>query len=169
MKWQLHALLGLLLSSFLTACATPQSTEKVSFFANIPAGSILKVNQALTIPANEARTTLQFSKQVSLSQLDTWEPYCQLLVRTLSRKNRQIPKTDFRITRVIRDEAPFSSGISFTWLIKTTMHLESNEDSDIYRLVCGQVWDGATSRRLYMNEFKEAVGDFITIQKEASH
>ena len=169
MKWQLHASLGLLLSFFLTACATPQTGDKVSFFADIPTGSILTINQPLTIPANEARATLQFSKQISVSQLDTWEPFCQMHVRTLLRKNRQIPKTDFHITRVIRDEAPFSNEISFTWLTKTTMHLESKEESDIYQLVCGQVWDGATSRRLYMNELKEAVGDYLSIQKNTSH
>jgi len=169
MKWPLPAFLALLLCCFLTACATPQAAEQESLLANIPAGSILTVNRPLTIPANETRATLQFSQQVNLSRLDTWEPYCQLVVRTLSRHYREIPKTNFRIVRVIRDEAPFSSGVNYTWLIKTTMHLESNEHNDIYRLVCGQVWDGATSRRLYMYEFKEAVGDYITIQEETSH
>ena len=179
------------LSMFLASCATPLATKKqVSFFADMPVGSTLMVNSPLTIPANEVRASLQFSKQVSLQALDKWEPYCQMVVRTLSRQDKQIPAIDFRITRVVRDEEPytrlkkssrhmiastdenlsflFGGSPSYTWLIKTYMYLESNEYPDIYRLVCGQVWDGYSSRRLYMSEFREAVGDFITIKTAGS-
>lgn len=169
MKWQLRAFSTLLLSLLLSACATPSSNEKTSFFADIPAGSILKIKRSLTIPANQARVSLQFSNQVSLSQLDMWEPHCQLIMRTISRKSRQIPQGDFHITRVTRDEEPFSGGVSYTWTIKTYLYLESNDYNDIYRLVCGQVWDGATSRRLYMSEFEEAVGDYISIEAATVH
>ena len=55
-------------------------------------------------------------------------------------------------------------GPGYTWLIKTYMYLESDEYPDIYRMVCGQVWDGYSSRRLYMSEFEEAVGGFISIR-----
>ncbi len=173
------------LTILLTSCATPQSNKETDFFANIPAGSTLAVNSPLTIAANEVRASLQFGRQVSLQQLDKWEPYCQLVVRTLSRQDKVIPAVDFRITRVVRDEEPYtrlknsnrtmiastdenlsflySGDTSYTWLIKTYMDLESNDYPDIYRFVCGQVWDGYTSRRLYMSEFNEAAGDFITI------
>jgi len=128
---------------------------------------------------------MQFSKQLRVQELDKWEPYCQLVVGTLIREEKHIPAIDFRITRVVRDQEPFTrlkkskrlmvasadenlaflySGNSYTWLIKTYMYLESDEYPDIYRMVCGQVWDGYTSRRLYMSEFKEAVGDLITIK-----
>ncbi len=169
----------------LSSCAATPVETKTSFFSDIPVGSILSVNQPLTIPANEVRASLQFSKQLRTQELDKWEPYCQLVVRTLIREEKHIPAIDFRITRVVRDEEPFtrlkkstrlmiastdenlsflsSSDNSYTWLIKTYMHLESDEYPDIYRMVCGQVWDGYTSRRLYMSEFEEAVGDFITI------
>lgn len=169
----------------LSSCTSVPVETKTGFFSDIPAGSILSVNQPLTIAANEVRASLQFSKQIRLQELDKWEPYCQLVVRTLVRKEKQIPAIDFRITRVVRDEEPFtrlkksnrlmiastddnlsflsSSNNSYTWLIKTYMYLESDEYPDIYRMVCGQVWDGYTSRRLYMSEFEEAVGDYITI------
>ena len=155
--------------------------------SDIPAGSILTVNKPLTIAANEAGSSLQFNKQVRPQELDKWEPYCQLVVKTLIREEKRIPETDFRITRVVSDEEPFtrlkkskrvmiastdetlsflsSSNSNYTWLIKTYMYLESDEYPDIYRIVCGQVWDGYTSRRLYMTEFKEAVGDFITLRE----
>ena len=169
----------------LSSCAATPVETKMSFFSDIPVGSILSVNQPLTIPANEVRASLQFSKQLRMQELDKWEPYCQLVVGTLIREEKHIPAIDFRITRVVRDEEPFTrlkkskrlmvasadenlaflySGNSYTWLIKTYMYLESDEYPDIYRMVCGQVWDGYTSRRLYMSEFKEAVGDLITIK-----
>ncbi len=169
-----------------SSCASIPVETKTSFFSDVPTGSILTVNQPLTIAANEVRASLQFSKQLRIKDLDKWEPYCQLVVRTLVRKEKHIPAVDFRITRVVRDEEPFtrlkksrrmmiassddnlsslfSSNNSYTWLIKTYMYLESDEYPDIYRMVCGQVWDGYTSRRLYMSEFEEAVGDFISIR-----
>ena len=187
-----YPLTGLILIILLSSCAIPQHAGKQkNYFSDTPAGSILRVNHPVTIPANEARVSLQFGKQVSLQQLDKWEPYCQLVVRTLSREAVQIPAGDFRITRVVRDEEPFtrlkntrrvmiastddnlsflyesSASPNYTWLITTYMSLQSNEYSDIYRLICGQVWDGYTSRRLYIDEFKEAAGDFLTIKMAA--
>ena len=170
---------------FLSSCAAIPGETKTSFFADTPVGSTLTVNQPLTIPANKVRASLQFSRQLRIQELDKWEPYCQLVVKTLIREEKHIPAMDFRITRVVRDEEPFTrlkkskrlmvasadenfaflyaGSNNYTWLIKTYMYLESDEYPDIYRMVCGQVWDGYTSRRLYMSEFKEAVGDFITI------
>lgn len=164
MKWPLQAISGLLLCLVMASCTTPQSGEKEKLFADIPAGSILKVNLPLAIPANEARVILQYGKQISPSQLDTWESHCQFITWTLSSEKRQIQQTDFRITRVTRGEERFISSVSYAWLIKTSMNLESNKYHDIFLLVCGQVWDGASSRRLYLSEFKEAVGEYITIQ-----
>ena len=169
-----------------SSCASTPADTKINYFSDVPAGSILTLNQPLTIAANQVRASLQFSKQLRLQELDKWEPYCQLIVRTLVRKERHIPAIDFRITRVVRDEEPFtrlkksrkmmiassddklsflySSNNSYTWLIKTYMYLESDEYPDIYRMVCAQVWDGYSSRRLYMSEFEEAVGGFISIR-----
>jgi hypothetical protein len=170
----------------LSSCAAAPVASKPGFFADTPVGSTLTVNQPLTIPANEVRASLQFSKQTRMQELDKWEPYCQLVVKTLIREEKHIPAMDFRITRVVRDEEPFTrlkksrrlmiasadenfsilsfGGPSYTWLIKTYMYLESDEYPDIYRMVCGQVWDGYSSRQLYMSEFEEAVGDFISIR-----
>jgi len=179
----------LLLGLLLTGCTTPGTGKPVRFFSDIPSGSILTVNRPLAIPADDVRASFQFSKEVGLIQLDKWQPYCQLVVRTLSMQDKQIPKVDFRITRVVRDQEPFTrlkkprgysiastsedlsfltADLGYTWLIKTYMYLESNEYPDIYRLVCGQVWDGYSARRLYVREFEEAVGDYISINEGVS-
>lgn len=181
------------LTILLTSCVTPQPHKEIDFFADIAAGSTLVVNNPLTIPANEVRASMQFGRQVSLQQLDKWEPHCELVVRTLSRQDKEVPAVDFRITRVVSDEEPFtrlkksnktktmiastaedlsflySGDASYTWLIKTYMDLESNEYPDIYRFVCGQVWDGYTSRRLHMSKFNEAAGEFISITTAGTH
>jgi len=56
-----------------------------------------------------------------------------------------------------------SSSVVTTWLIKTYLYLESDRYPDIYRLVCGQAWDSYLSRQMYMDEFKEAVGTYISL------
>ena len=174
------------LSFLLISCATTPHNEKSSgFLSDTPAGSTLKVNKPLAISANEIRASLQFGKKVKLHQVNKWEPYCELAVQTLSPQEKQIPAVDFRITRVVHDQEPYTrlknsrramiasaddnfayvyDDSKYTWLIKTSLYLESNDYPDIHRLVCGQVWDGYTSRHLYLSQFIEAVDSYLSIE-----
>ncbi len=173
------------LSFFLVGCATNQNSVKKRFLSDVKAGSTLRVNSPLTVPAGEVRASLQFSKQLRTpGEVNKWEPYCQMVVNTIDKQDKEIPAIDFRITRVVRDQEPFtriknskrtmiasaSDDLSFlsssaitTWLIKTYLYLESDQYPDIYRLVCGQAWDSYLSRRMYMEEFNDAVGTYISI------
>ncbi len=173
------------LSLFLVSCATNQPKEKKIYLSDIKAGSTLRINSPLTVPANQVRASLQFSKQLrSPGEVDKWEPYCQMVVNTIDKIDKDIPAIDFRISRVVRDEEPFSyqknskrtmitsasDDLSFlsssaitTWLIKTYLYLESDQYPDIYRLVCAQAWDSYLSRRMYMDEFNGAVGTYLTL------
>ena len=57
-----------------------------------------------------------------------------------------------------------SASPAYTWLYKIFMHLESSTYPDIMRLECGQVWPSdVVSRRMYLEEFEEAVGDLISL------
>jgi len=173
------------LSFFLASCATNKPKEKKIYLSDVKTGSTLRINSPLTVPANEVRASLQFSKQMrSPGEVDKWEPYCQMVVNTIAKIDKEIPAIDFRVRRVVRDEEPFSyqknsnrtmiasasDDLSFltssaitTWLIKTYLYLESDQYPDIYRLVCAQAWDGYLSRRMYMDEFNDAVGKYLTI------
>lgn len=169
----------------LISCTTPQHYKKSGFLSDTPAGSTLKVNKPLAISANEVRASLQFGKKVKLNQVNKWEPYCELAVHTLSAQEKQIPAVDFRITRVVRDQEPYTrlkksrrqmiasaddnfayiyDDSNYTWLLKTYLYLESNEYPDIHRLVCGQVWDGYTKRRLQLSQFVKAVDNYLSIE-----
>lgn len=173
------------LALLLISCATPQHEKKSGFLSDTPAGSTLKVNKPLAISANEVRASLQFGKKVRLHQVNKWEPYCELAVHSLSPQEKQIPAVDFRITRVVRDQEPYTrlknsrrqmiasaddnfayiyDDSNYTWLLKTYLYLESNDYPDIHRLVCGQVWDGYTSKHLHLSQFVEAVDNYLSIE-----
>lgn len=174
-----------LLSFLLVGCATDQPKEKKNYLSDVKAGSTLRINSPVTVPAGEVRASLQFSKQlITPGQVNKYEPYCQLVVNTIDKIDKEIPAIDFRIRRVVRDEEPFSyqkntgqtkiasasNDLSFlsssaitTWLIKTYLYLESDQYPDIYRLVCGQAWDSYLSRRMYMSEFSDASGSYLSI------
>lgn len=173
------------LTLLLISCTTPAHVKKSGFLSDIPAGSTLKVNKPLAVPANEDRASLQSGKKVRLHQVNKWEPYCELAVHTLSTREKQIPAVDFRITRVIRDQEPYTrlknsrrqmiasaddnfayiyDDSNYTWLLKTYLYLESNDYPDIHRLVCGQIWDGYTSKRLHLSQFVEAVDNYLSIE-----
>lgn len=173
------------LSFLLASCATNQPKEKKNYLSDVKAGSTLRINSPVTVPAGEVRASLQFSKQLlTPGQVNKYEPYCQLVVNTIDKTDKDIPAMDFRIRRVVRDEEPFSyqkntgrtmiasvsddlsyltSSAITTWLIKTYLYLESDQYPDIYRLVCGQAWDSYLSRRMYMSEFNDAVGSYLSI------
>lgn len=173
------------LSFLLVGCATNPPKEKKVYLSDVKAGSTLRINSPVTVPAGEVRASLQFSKQlITPGQVNKYEPYCQLVVNTIDKTDKEIPAIDFRIRRVVRDEEPFSyqkntgrtmiasasddlsylsSSAITTWLIKTYMYLESEQYPDIYRLVCGQAWDSYLSRRMYMSEFNDATGSFLSI------
>jgi len=169
----------------LISCATPHYEKKSGFLSDTPAGSTLKVNKPLAISANEVTASLQFGKKVRLHQVNKWEPYCELAVHSLSPQEKQIPAVDFRITRVVRDQEPYTrlkksrrqmiasvddnfaylyDDSNYTWLLKTYLYLESNDFPDIHRLVCGQVWDGYTTKRLHLSQFAKAVDNYLSIE-----
>ncbi len=173
------------LSFLLVGCATNSPKEKKVYLSDVKAGSTLRINSPLTVPAGEVRASLQFSKQLFVpGQVNKYEPYCQLVVNTIDKTDKEIPAMDFHIRRVVRDEEPFSyqkntgrtmiasssndlsyltSSAITTWLIKTYLYLESEQYPDIYRLVCGQAWDSYLSRRMYMSEFNDAAGPYLSI------
>ncbi len=173
------------MSLIIAGCATEPVSKKKTFLSDVESGGILRINSPLTIPAGEVRASLQYSKQLSApGAVNQWEPYCQMVVNTIDKKDKEIPAIDFRVLRVVRDEEPYSrkkdyrrsmiastsndlsfmvGGANTDWLIKTYFYIESDQYPDIYRFVCAQAWDGYLSRRMYMDEFYEAVGNYISL------
>jgi hypothetical protein len=169
----------------VVSCSTPQTTKKASLFSETPIGSTLVIKKPLTVPAGSQYALLQSGQQIKRAEVDKWEPYCQLIVGTVQENGKVIPAGMLRITRVVKEEKPFTrlkrsgrkmvattgddlallyAATSYSWLYKTNMHLDSGKQTGAYQLVCGQVWDGHTARRLHVWEFEQAVGDYLSIK-----
>jgi len=62
----------------LTACAAQQYPITSPYY-QIPTGTRIVLNEALTIPANTARVYLQYGKVVSAKEKDQYQPNCWFL------------------------------------------------------------------------------------------
>ena len=179
-------ILTLSLTLLLSACASIQSATGGPGLKTIPVGSVLKLNQPLTIPARRARTGVQFGK--AAIGVDQWQPYCEFLVNTIAKTATTLPAGDYRITKVRRAEIPYAgvkpgsgkmvasssesaawptqvSGAGYSWLYKTTFSLESDVHPDIRQLECGNVFGtGYEARHITIREFEILAGDVMTLQ-----
>jgi len=180
-------LLILTLSFMLSACVSTPPGSIGSGLYTVPVGSIVKLNQPLTIPGNKARTGVQFGKAtISVNQ---YEPYCEFLVNTIKEKTITLPAGDYRVTRVRRYEIPIAgsrpSGGTMVasssestawaaqaiapandWLYTTAFRLESNAHPDIRQLECGNAFPAGymMTHHITMNEFESLAGDILTLQ-----
>lgn len=180
----------------LTSCTNHRAEQAGGFlYQSVTKGSVIRINSDLTIPAGQARAAIQHGKQVSEQELDKWTPYCEILVRTVAERDTSLPPSDYRVRRIQFEQDPYSQktpesgqmiatagnsalatgvafgGPAYTWLFKIYMYLESAANPDVLRLECGQVWPSyAESRRMYLDEFEQAVGDIVSLlSPDAAH
>ena len=176
-----------LLVSALSACASSPSGITASSLYGVPVGSIVKLNQALTVPGGKVRAGVQYGKP-SLS-VNQYEPYCEFQVNTILQNNANLPAGDYRITKVRRFEFPIAGeqqnggnmvasssessawAVSFMspardWLYTTQLYLESDAYPDIRMLECGNAFPAGfmMDHHLTLNEFEMAAGDVISLQ-----
>lgn len=190
MKFILTLTLSLLLSA-LSACASSPSGVTDSSLYGVPVGSIIKLNQALTVPRGKVRAGVQYGKpSVSVNQ---YEPYCEFHVNTILESNAILPAGDYRVTKVRRFEFPIAgdqknggnmvassseatawavvSVISPArdWLYTTSLYLESEAYPDIRMLQCGNAFPAGymMDHHVTLDEFEMTVGDIIMIQAGA--
>ena len=98
-------ILTLTLSILISACVSTPSANSSPGLHTIPKGSILRLNQHLTIPAGKLRTSVQFGEATAYANQE--EPYCEFLVNTFVETATTLPVGDYRITRILRYEDPF--------------------------------------------------------------
>jgi hypothetical protein len=180
--------LSLTLSLLVSGCATsiPLTSSDPGLYT-IPTGSILKLNQPLTIPALSVRTSIQGGE--ASAYVDPSEPYCEIEVNTILETSKTLPAGDYKITRVLRYEFPFSSvkpnskmmvastseaaawetvamfSANSIWHYTTAFRLESNLYPDVRQLECGTVFDeGYFARHITIREFEILAGDVMSLQ-----
>ena len=175
-------ILTLSLSLLLSACTSIPLTASDPGLNTIPTGSILKLNQPLTIPALKVRTSIQNGE--ATTGVDPSEPYCDIEINTILETSTTLPAGNYKITRVLQYEYPFSSvkpdskkmvassdettawgSVDSFWHYTTAFRLESNLHPDIRQLECGTVFDtGYYARHITIREFEILAGDVMTLQ-----
>ena len=175
-------ILTLSLSLLLAACGSIPLTASDPGLNTIPTGSILKLNQPLTIPALKVRTSIQNGE--ATTGVDPSEPYCDIEINTILETSTTLPAGNYKITRVLQYEYPFSSvkpdskkmvassdettawgSVDSFWHYTTAFRLESNLHPDIRQLECGTVFDtGYYARHITIREFEILAGDVMTLQ-----
>jgi hypothetical protein len=176
----------LFLTLLLTGCSTPVVKPLPPMLHQTPVGSVVQLNQPLTIPAQRVDAGIQFGKPVQ--SIEQYEPHCRFEVNTLNDRDVTLPAGDYRVTKIIRFSDPFYSGTdnvqvasadnmtawfamgiggsadSF-WYYKTVFYLESSVFPDIRQLTCGSVYpSGYEARDITLKEFENAVGDVVKLR-----
>lgn len=182
-------LLTVVIALTLTGCGDVPLTKNNPGLYSLPNGSILRLNEALTIPSRKARTGIQYGE--ATRGVDMWQPYCEVVVNTISDKQATIIPGDYRVTKTRRAQIPYAgttpdggnmiassdgAGLSlaqspsYAWLYKTTVSLESNDYPDIRQIECGAVYGtGYEARHITIREFEATVGNIITLILPASN
>ncbi len=168
--------LAMLLS--LAGCLSMQIDNPDSYFYRPPAGSVVQLNQALTVPRHRTRTFMQHGKRVM--QLDLYTPHCNFEVRDLKQETQQIEPGRFIVSRIDQGGTPVVQREGWkiagpAWSLSFGdppvisryyyFYLESQEQPNVLRLSCyaGQ----ADAPRAYLptlQEMQEAMGDLVTIE-----
>ena len=150
----------IIISSLLVSvCVYTSSTANDPGMMTIQTGSILILNQSLTIPQGKARTGVQHGKAVTGVNVN--EPYCEFLINTIAKTTTTLPAGSYRITKNRGSQVPY--GVNY-YLNKTALRLESSPPSDIRQVECGIVSSGYESRYLTIKEFETLAGDVMTLQ-----
>lgn len=82
----------------VAGCSSMEIDNPGSDYYRPPAGSLVHLNQALTVPAQQTRVFIQHGKVVN--GVDLYAPHCNFEVRTLKPTPRQIEPGTFAVTRV---------------------------------------------------------------------
>lgn len=146
-------------SLLMSACVSTSFTFKDPGMLAIQTGSILILNQSLTIQQGKARTGVQHGKAVTGVNMN--EPYCEFLINTIAKTTTILPAGRYRITKNRGYQVPYA--INY-YLNMTSLSLESSPPSDIRKVECGIVSSGYESHYLTIKEFETLAGDVMTLQ-----
>ena len=162
-------------SIFLSACSQPALKDHDSNLYSVPVGSTLRLNKAITIPANQARRYFQYGRPIKEKDIDLYYPHCSLVMNTLAMDERTIQPAMFEIYQVIDDNQEVRRYIEYAsnYLASDSgpvivgftsfYYLRSTENPDIISLECLQWNDPYNNDYLTINEVKKVLGDYFTL------
>ena len=145
----------ILVLPLINACQAPPFSPD-SPFTPVPVNSTLILHEPLSIPAGKVSLWFQDGRQQLSSGLDRYEPNCKFETLAMQDSEKTVKPDSFRIYKVVRwdDYAMqpirlatsgtsagllMADGGSVTHLnVTTEMYLRSENQPDVYRLVCSQ-------------------------------
>ncbi len=133
------------------------STDPDSMFFNIPKGSTLSLNKALSISKADTHGVIQNGVQVNDDNKKDYDINCRLDFKKFG--PRTIEPEKFTVTRT-EDGSNWVSRPSILRFY-TEVHLSSSKGTDIIEMVC-QVYADQIDRNFTVAEMQTALGDFIT-------
>jgi hypothetical protein len=142
----------------LVSCQSLHSSDPHSLLFSIPEGSILSLNNELTIPAYDTHAVVQDGKEIADKDRNDYAINCRLDFKKFGPRN--IEPQDFIITRTEDGK----NWISHPAILRfyTEVYLASEKGTDIIKMVCQQYGD-TIDRNFTVAEMQTALGDFISI------
>ena len=182
----IKSLCYVLLFLLLTACSANTVKDETSEFYAIPVGSLLELNEDVTINGDQVATYVQNGKLMSYDDVDKYQPNCKFEIYTMSEKPRSVFADTFEIVKV-EDDIESSALKNNTQLAAldntvsrrgmygsldrsqvfnyaTLLYLNSDKQKDVYRMTCQHWEDVMDDRHLSISQMRSAMGDVFTLQ-----
>jgi len=178
MKSTVNILSGLLpLVCAVSGCANPADSGPDGPYFDYPAGSQIRLEQALEIPPEQATVRVQWGRPVARNGVEEVEPHCILEVNEVRDTAQVVAPDRFDIVRVERRSETFGglpvgpmAGMGLGRdqpshvYYKTLFHLRSANQPNVRSLTCqsNQMAAGiAIMRHLTLPEMRQAVGPYF--------
>ncbi len=171
-------LILLILAGFMTAAQAKDANPDSPWFV-IPVNTVIRLNQPLTIPAEQAGVYMQFGEVKSDKDVDEYYANCRLEVNDVRAAAQEIEADSFTVYRVQLFEdyssrpLQFAAGPGFIFLgdgptpqnYATIMYLRSARQPLVRQLVCKHLEDPALfPEHLTVKQMQAAMGKIITIE-----
>lgn len=152
-------LILILITITLSACSAFQSSNPDSLYFDIPKGSTLSLNKALTITESDTHAVVQHGKEVSDRDKNEYDINCRLNFRKFG--PRTIAPQDFKVTSTESG----TNWISEPSILRfyTEVYLSSDKGTDIIKMVCQEYGD-QLDRNFTVAQMQDALRDILTFK-----
>ncbi len=162
----------------LTACQGLPTKSEDSPYYDIPAGSILVLNETITIPAERTSVYLQNGKILHYSMVDPYYPHCQFDVRTIKDTSQIVSRDKFIIYKVGHWTSAIDNGIKRVGLrilssggnglspqtYATILYLQSDRQPDVLTMTCQHWEDPVDAEFLTIKQIRRTLGSVFTLE-----
>ena len=166
----------------LSACSQNAVKDEDSAFYAVPVGSLLVLNQDVTIAGDQVAVYVQNGQLMSDTEVNKYYPNCKFEVYKISEQPRTVLADTFEIIKVVDDIessslqkstelAALDKALTFGMLDRsyvfnyaTLMYLNSEKQKDVYRLTCQHWEDVMDDRHLTIRQMRVAMGDIFTLK-----